>query len=604
MRVGSVVTPLLLSLLLAACAETAPEMEEPLGVATSALSVGDAIDTSCSTASVRGLSLQIIAKAACIEPDAYTEVPALPNVTFVDTVFPYLEAPARDAFVAAAQAHPNSSLTVNSMLRTVAQQVLLYEWYQSGRCGIGLAATPGNSNHETGLAMDISQYQTWRPYLEAEGFSWLGSSDPVHFDYTGPGAQSYKGVDVLAFQMLWNEHHPEDPIAEDGAYGPMTRARVLAAPADGFAGEVVCDAPPADAPQLTLGASFPGADDRFADGASTQVPDLFEGDAASAAVEIVNDGAAAAGDVVLAIAVDDALPVAALRVDRSVDGTSWSPDTIALPAPSARFELALGALAPGEHRRVGIDLKDLAYSVDTDAAPAVKAWVVKLDERYAQAEFGGEVTSDGSQTFGGGRLQVAGAADVYARTRWEWNSDRREGASAPSPAALSVELGSLRVSGLEAGAVLALPALDPAPSGALTAVIVGRREGAGGATLLVAAPGESIAEAGARVDLAWPADGADHTLEIPLDGAPIGQLGLVFETAPAALALDAVRLEGPGAADGGGGGDAADGDDSGLTGACSCRLGAPAAGPLGASGLLLMLFGLLRRRAARRPARE
>jgi hypothetical protein len=36
------------------------------------------------------------------------------------------------------------------MLRTVAQQYLLYTWYQNGQCGIGLAAKLGNSNHETG----------------------------------------------------------------------------------------------------------------------------------------------------------------------------------------------------------------------------------------------------------------------------------------------------------------------------------------------------------------------------------------------------------------------------------------------------------------------
>lgn len=29
---------------------------------------------------------------------------------------------------------------------------MLYKWYQQGKCGISLAATPGSSNHEDGRA--------------------------------------------------------------------------------------------------------------------------------------------------------------------------------------------------------------------------------------------------------------------------------------------------------------------------------------------------------------------------------------------------------------------------------------------------------------------
>ena len=50
-------------------------------------------------------------------------------------------------------------MSINSAFRTVAQQYLLYAWYKQGRCGIGLAATPGNSNHEQGLAVDIEDMQ-------------------------------------------------------------------------------------------------------------------------------------------------------------------------------------------------------------------------------------------------------------------------------------------------------------------------------------------------------------------------------------------------------------------------------------------------------------
>jgi MYXO-CTERM domain-containing protein len=40
---------------------------------------------------------------------------------------------------------------------------------------------------------------------------------------------------VRAFQRLWNTNNPGDRIGEDGAYGPMTEARLARAPAAGFA---------------------------------------------------------------------------------------------------------------------------------------------------------------------------------------------------------------------------------------------------------------------------------------------------------------------------------------------------------------------------------
>ncbi len=203
-------------------------------------SVGEAAKNSCTTSSVKGLSQQIIDEANCATPGAFALVPARANVTFGPAVFPYLEQPAKDRFIAAVDASPSTPITVNSMLRTVAQQHLLYRWYATGTCGIGLAAWPGTSNHETGLALDIDQYGTWKSKLTAKGFSWLGNSDPVHFDYVGTGAVDHRGLDVLAFQRLWNRNHPEDKITEDGDYGPQVEARMQKAPAAGFPKGAIC----------------------------------------------------------------------------------------------------------------------------------------------------------------------------------------------------------------------------------------------------------------------------------------------------------------------------------------------------------------------------
>lgn len=234
--------------LLAACligcgGPSEPSSDEPIGEATSALTVDDALST-CTTTSVKGLSEQIVAEADCIAPGAFDLVPDQPNLNLGGAVFPYLEMPARDSFVTALQQNGGMTMTVNSMLRTVAQQYLLYTWYVNGQCGIGLAAKPGNSNHETGLAFDVQEHDAWKSALTANGFQWFGAADPVHYDYVGAGAVNHKGDDVLAFQKLWNANNPNDMIAEDGAYGPETESRLRMAPADGFPMMPMCGPPP------------------------------------------------------------------------------------------------------------------------------------------------------------------------------------------------------------------------------------------------------------------------------------------------------------------------------------------------------------------------
>lgn len=225
--------------------ETAGMVESPEPVDTvdegvTGASVVDAAASSCATSSVKGLSKQIIAEARCINGDSYVAIGSAGKLTVGSSVFAYLEKPARDKLIAALNANSGKSMTLNSALRTVAQQYVLYRWYQTGRCGISLAAKPGSSNHETGLALDVSEYSTWKPILTNYGFKWLGSSDPVHFDYVGAGAVNHKGLDVKAFQRLWNRNHPEDKIDTDGAWGPQTEARMKKAPAGGFATGATC----------------------------------------------------------------------------------------------------------------------------------------------------------------------------------------------------------------------------------------------------------------------------------------------------------------------------------------------------------------------------
>ena len=223
---------------------------EPTGEAVQAVSgtVQDAVSSGCSTTAVWGLSKQIVAEVNCLVPNGLAAVPDEPNLAKGSATFAYLQTPAKDALVAALNDNGGMALDVNSMLRTVAQQYLLYAWYQGGMCGIQLAAVPGSSNHEQGLAFDTSDYNAWMGALSNHGFRWFGSADVVHFDYVGSGAVDLNGKDVLAFQKLWNLNNPSDPIGEDGQYGPETESRLQKSPADGFAMGAPCSQPP-PAPQ-------------------------------------------------------------------------------------------------------------------------------------------------------------------------------------------------------------------------------------------------------------------------------------------------------------------------------------------------------------------
>jgi uncharacterized protein (TIGR03382 family) len=187
--------------------------------------------STCSTAVVRGLSLQIADEVGCANPTGLVKFAAGGNLQITsNAVLPYLSARARTDLMDVAKSR---TVQVNSAFRTVAQQYLLYRWYQLGRCGITAAATPGRSNHESGRALDLANYSSLIGPMGTQGWSHSVPGDPVHFDHLA--SPDIRGRDVAAFQRLWNRNHPNDKIAEDGVYGPQTEARLRQAPAEGFA---------------------------------------------------------------------------------------------------------------------------------------------------------------------------------------------------------------------------------------------------------------------------------------------------------------------------------------------------------------------------------
>jgi uncharacterized protein (TIGR03382 family) len=210
--------------------------EENVSVTASAATVSDYQYSGCSTSVVLGLSRQISDEIGCEHPGGLTRFDATGNLVFTNSsVLPYLAADAKTHLLSVAASR---SVQVNSAFRTIAQQYLLYRWYQQGRCGITAAATVGNSNHESGRAVDVSNYSSLISAMSAKGWAHDVSGDPVHFDHLA--SPDIRGEDVLAFQKLWNRNNPGDHIAEDGDYGPQTEARLKKAPATGFAIGATC----------------------------------------------------------------------------------------------------------------------------------------------------------------------------------------------------------------------------------------------------------------------------------------------------------------------------------------------------------------------------
>jgi MYXO-CTERM domain-containing protein len=202
----------------------------------------------CTSAGVDGLSAQLLRSHLCAYPGAVAEFTPHPNITLTSgRVHPLGASQTVAAIRAAADRTP---LSVNSAFRTLVEQYLLYE---EGGCG--LAAVPGRSNHQTGRAVDLGNYSAALSAMTAAGCSHpYPSSDPVHFDCPGP---DMRAESVRVFQRLWNANHPEDRIAEDGAYGPQTGARLGRSPSAGFATDLCVTEPVAQWGARFLMQTFP-----------------------------------------------------------------------------------------------------------------------------------------------------------------------------------------------------------------------------------------------------------------------------------------------------------------------------------------------------------
>jgi len=407
----------------------APEDPGPLATARSELTVDQEIaKATCATSSsvVQGLSDQILDEIAkCLKPGVLVKVG---NPKIADSsVHPYLVKAAYDALVKSTTAK-GGTIHVSSMFRSVAQQYFLF---RRSAC-YPAVADPGTSNHETGIAIDVSDpdNSTWKATLEANGFKWLGSFDRFHFDYVGAGSVNLRGQDVLAFQRLWNRNNPTDKIGEDGSWGPQTEARMKKAPAGGFAIGADCGTPPPPPakpwPELRLDVSVQGVD-RIVDGASAGTIDTLEGDDSLSTLVVENSGDAAAKGVVVGLWTESPFLLPS-HWDLEVEAAgAWTKDALAGDPTSDTFTVGPFDLAVGQKKRVRLQLKSARYSLGP-STPSLRAWVKSVPGVYDKPEFGAKPTNvDGRQTWNSGDLRTETGLDVFSRVRWSFDGATAEG---------------------------------------------------------------------------------------------------------------------------------------------------------------------------------
>ncbi len=191
------------------------------------------------TGRVSGLSRQIIAQMNNLQTGILINFESLAGISSSGEshLNLFLQSGPKEALRAALREgiakQPQLKMTINSAYRTVAQQHILYQIYRRDPHLVPLAAIPGNSNHEDGLAIDVNNYHEWKTYLLSHGWQWQGTNDPVHF-FDRSGRDDVGSLGVQAFQSLWNKYHPNDRIPANGHFGDLTAARMDLSPIGGF----------------------------------------------------------------------------------------------------------------------------------------------------------------------------------------------------------------------------------------------------------------------------------------------------------------------------------------------------------------------------------
>lgn len=235
---------------------------------------------------IDGLSVQLIEELRCMDEGwlEFYEPCQQPGCIYDDGPQPLAARPEVLAALRQAALLEDDFISIRAGYRDVGMQYYS-RWYKENCNSSFPAAAPGESNHQGGRAVDVTYYNFWWDRLIEVGFEHPYDNDRPHFELVGDAtfraeSAELQSLSITAFQRLWNRNYPEDPILEDGVYGPATQARLGASPVDGFA----------------IGACPPGGDDEDAGEDVDAGPDVPE-DAVGDTDEPVPDATFDTGDV-------------------------------------------------------------------------------------------------------------------------------------------------------------------------------------------------------------------------------------------------------------------------------------------------------------------
>jgi N-acetylmuramoyl-L-alanine amidase len=175
---------------------------------------------------LNALDKQLIAEMLDLAPGALVDISKMPGLVLADSAaHPYL-VPAAAKALQKAIASGGINLTANSIYRTLAQQMLLF---QNKDLFEIVAAPPGDSNHNGGLAIDIEEPYWWEIFLRVQGWKKLGDWDRMHFDFP---AANIRELSIKAFQRLCTKNGIS--LSVDGGLGDRTMAALRQTPIEGF----------------------------------------------------------------------------------------------------------------------------------------------------------------------------------------------------------------------------------------------------------------------------------------------------------------------------------------------------------------------------------
>jgi hypothetical protein len=189
---------------------------------------------------------------------------------------------------------------------------------------------------------------------------------------------------------------------------------------------VTCESGPPPAPLMSLATSIdniPGQDRDFepADGTF----DFYAEQETTFIVDVTNtvDATGTASNVIVGLTIDAPLEILEWRIYDNYAGNAcggdWClNDSDSLPAnpshtsPGSSFELIVSNTSAGETKRISLRVQGTASS--DGAKPELRAWVRHIDGFYEKAAYDAAPNNvDGLQTWNGGDLKIASAAEVW-----------------------------------------------------------------------------------------------------------------------------------------------------------------------------------------------